>query len=175
LLLGEIGKIVEEIAEDQFVGIAQIGVVLQAGKKGREQWRVCPGCVRLEGLFQLVQTIAVLLEENPGHGAHALAIPLVQSRGIVHQDDDHAVGIDAVVDTGGDRGSTHRGGGGWLGRQRLRRGRDGAQRERGDGGNEDRQTMDAHTVAGEQSLQRVLQEHRTTGGTCSQKKRTSFV
>ena len=71
----------------------------------------------------------IFLEENPGRGTDALAVPLVESRGIIHEHNDLA-----VVGHGFVHGSSERSGSRRLGCLDVRRGRKRADGESGQHG-----------------------------------------
>ena len=134
LLRAKMGKAVENVAEGEFVGVAEIGIAFEAREKRYGQRGVQAGGVSAKSLFQIIEAVEILLEENPGSGAHALAVAFVQGRGVVHEHDDLAVGRNALIHAAGDRGRGAVGGSGLLHGGRLRRSKDSAEREDSKGG-----------------------------------------
>ena len=91
------GQAVQQIAESELVGVAIVGVAFQASQKLFGLPEILAGQAAVQFVFELVEAIAILLEENPRGGARALTVAFVERRGAVHEHHDFAERGDALV------------------------------------------------------------------------------
>jgi len=93
---------IQEVAEDEFVGVAISGRAFQLHEEDVGGIGIVAREVGAEATIEFLEAFVIFFEKHPRGGAHALVVAFIEGVGMVHENDDFAVGGDGFVHDAGD-------------------------------------------------------------------------